>query len=153
MIGRVIPVNACQLVAPSTAAASYTLGSTAARDAEIMIIMNGKLIQILNTQTVIWASTGSARNSTFGCPSADAITGSGLCGVATKKFHAVAETTTGTIHGISSSTLRMPPPGILVRRRRATARPSSQLPKTPQIVKIRVNLALFQKSGDLSTAT
>ena len=76
--------------------------------------MNGKLIQTLKTQTVILASRGSARNRTLPSPSASARMGIGLCGVATSQFHAVAETTTGTTHGSSSSTLKMPLPGIRV---------------------------------------
>src|ERR1017187_7623190 len=134
----------------------------------MIIIMNGKLIQTLNTQTVTRASAGLARNRIFGKPSAEArtgsglwgvaprrfhdvpettlgrTTGSGLCGVATRKFHDVAETTIGTTQGSSSSTLNTPRAGIFVRSSSATARPTAQLPNTPVTVKITVKLALAQ---------
>ena len=71
--------------------------------------------------------------------------------MATSQFHEVADTTTGTTHGSSSSTLNSPLPGILVFSRIARASPTSQLPKTPTSVKITVNRAAFQKVGSVST--
>ena len=115
--------------------------------------MKGKLIQTLKTQTVICASNGSARNRTFPSPSAWARIGSGLCGVATSQFHAVAETTTGTTQGSSRSTRNTVLPGSRVFSRIARARPTNQLPNTPTRVKIRVNRAARQKPGSLSTLT
>src|SRR3712207_1476133 len=113
--------------------------------------MNGKLIHTLNTQTVIWASTGSARNSTLPSPSEFASIGSGLCGVATSQFHDAADTTTGTIQGSRRSTLNTPPAGILVRSSSARASPMIQLPNTPTIVKTTVNRVECQNASFEST--
>src|SRR3954454_1401464 len=140
-------VSSIQRLAPATFAASYTLLSTDSRAADIIIIMKGKLIQTLNTQTVTWASTGLARKRTLPSPSHSHRIGSGLCGVAPSQFQAVADTTTGTTHGSSRSTLKTALPGILVFSRTAIASPSNQLPNTPTRVKISVNLAAAQNSG------
>ena len=77
--------------------------------------------------------------------------GIGLWGVATSQFHEVAETTTGTTHGSSSSTLNPVLKGIRVFSSRARARPTAQLPKTPTTVKITVNRADSQKTGSVKT--
>ena len=60
--------------------------------------------------------------------------------MATSQFHEVAETTTGTTQGNSSSTLNKPLAGIRVRSSSASARPMAQLPKTPTSVKTTVNM-------------
>src|SRR5579875_589045 len=127
------------------------LMSTDASAEDIIIIMKGKLIHTLKTQTVIFAKVGSARNSTLPSPSQEARIGSGLCGVATSQFQEVADTTTGTTQGRSSRTLNRPPAGIRVRSRSAKARPTSQLPKTPVTVKIKVNKAPFQNQSSVRT--
>src|SRR6185312_8986112 len=121
--------------------------STDASADDIIIIMNGKLIHTLNTHTVTWARNGFARNRTFPSPSAWARIGSGDCGVATSQFHDVAETTTGTTQGRRRSTLKMPLPGMRVLRNRASARPMTQLPKTPTTVKTMVKIVAWMNCG------
>src|SRR5690242_12278632 len=114
--------------------------------------MKGKLTQTLNTQTVIAASVGSARNSRLPNPRLRARRGTGLSGVATSQFQAVEDTTIGITHGSISSTLKIPPAGIFARSSSASAMPMSQLPKTPTSVDIRVNQAAFQNAGRVNTS-
>src|SRR5690349_15223249 len=110
--GRVIWLNCWKRVAPSMLAASYTVVSTEASAAEIIIIMNGKLTQTLKTITVMAARLGSARNSGVPRPRLRNSEGMRLSGVATNQFHAVEDTTMGTTQGRSSRTLKVPPAGI-----------------------------------------
>src|ERR671916_26820 len=151
IIGKVTFVRVFHLLAPSTLAASYTLLSTDARAAAIIVIIKGKLIQTLKTQTVICASKGLARKRTLPNPNASARIGIGLWGVATSQFHEVAETTTGTTQGSRSSTLNPVLKGIRVFNRSASARPTNQLPNTPTSVKITVKRVAAQKTGSVST--
>src|SRR5688572_20032705 len=111
--------------------------------------MKGKLIHTLKTHTVIAARVGSARNSTSSMPNSPSSRGTGLCGVATSQFQAVADTTTGTTQGSNSSTLNAPLPGIRVRSSKANARPSAHDPNTPTIVKMTVNRVAFQNASDV----
>src|SRR5579859_6056675 len=113
--------------------------------------MNGKLIQTLKMHTVIWARVGSARKS--GVPRPRALNRAlvGLPGEATSQFHEVEDTTIGTTQGRSRRTLNRPPAGILVRSRRARPRPTAHEPKTPTIVKTRVNWTAFQNAGEART--
>ena len=106
--------------------------------------MNGKLTHTLNTQTRILAQVGSARNSGGPSPRFSNSMGMGLELVATSQLIAVEDTTIGTTQGSSSSTLKMPPAGILVRSSSASASPTAQLPNTPTMVKTTVNPAAFQ---------
>ncbi|WP_236006708.1 hypothetical protein [Clavibacter zhangzhiyongii] len=78
--------------------------------------------------------------------------GTGLWGVATSQFHDVDETTTGTIHGSSSSTLKSPLAGIRVRSSSARARPTSHEPKTPTTVNTIVNVVALRNCSDMSTS-
>ena len=78
--------------------------------------------------------------------------GSGLAEVATSQFHEVADTTIGTTHGSSSRTLNIPRAGIIERSRRASPRPTSQLPNTPARVKMRVNSAARQNARLVSVS-
>src|SRR6478735_9323950 len=151
MSGRVIWLNCWKRVAPSMLAASYTVVSTEARAAEIIIIMNGKLTQTLKTITVMEARVGSARNSGVPRPRFRNRAGIRLSGVATSQFQAVEDTTIGTTQGRSSRTLNVLPAGILVRRSRARPRPTSQDPNTPTMVNQRVNWAAFQNAGEVRT--
>src|SRR4051812_3943928 len=114
--------------------------------------MNGNEIHTLKRQTTTFASTGSARKSTFPKPRCSAITGRGLCGVATSQFHDVAETTVGTTQGRRSSTLNSPPAGMWVRRSRLIASPTSQEPNTPTTVKTTVKDVADQNEGWVRTS-
>ena len=109
--------------------------------------MNGKLTQTLKTQTVIGGEGRVGQEQRGAEPEVrGTATGIGLSGVATSQFQAVEDTTIGTTQGSSSSTLKVPPAGILVRSSRARPRPTSQEPNTPTMVKIRVNRAAFQNA-------
>src|SRR4051794_28865923 len=102
--------------------------------------MKGKLIHTLKMQTTNLASVGSPRKFTSPNPNALSAIGIGLCGAPTSQFQEVAETTTGTIHGSSSSTLKSPPAGMRVRSSSESARPTSHDPNTPTTVKMIVKI-------------
>src|SRR6266702_2229960 len=130
MLGSVIMVSCCHLLAPSMLEASYNVGSTAASAADIMTSMNGNPDKTMNRQRVTFAIVGSVRNSGSPSPRSWTSLGIGLSLVAMSQFHAVVETTTGTTQGSMSSTLNTVAPGTDVRSSSASARPTSQLPKT-----------------------
>ena len=73
--------------------------------------------------------------------------GTGLVGVATSQFHDVDVTTTGTTQGSSSSVLKKPGACILFRSSSASARPTTQLPKTPTRQNTTVNRTACQNAG------